>query len=381
MVKQTVGVKVKKKLRYALIGCGRIAVNHFNSYLVNKDKIELVALCDIKIQRIESLLDKCGASKILKDIKIYKSYKEMIANENLDLVAIATESGTHAEISIYCLKNKINVIVEKPMALSIEDADEMIKLADEKRVKLCVSFQNRFNKCVKKLKEEIETGRFGRLFHGVVQTRWYRDEEYYKQADWRGTWKGDGGCLMNQCIHNIDLLLWIMGDVKEVFAYTDNLHHRGIETEDFGMALLKFKNGRYGMIEGTVNVFSPSSEETLSVFGENGTVKIGGECNNEINCWKFINKSDECVDKFNEYPSNIYGFGHVELYRNMIDAITNDRKPLVDGREGKKALEVVLAIYKSSLNHLPVSFPLLQFSTSEMSDELFNLKKLYEKND
>lgn len=340
---------VDKKLRYGLIGCGRISSCHIEAVLKNRENVDLVAVCDVEKKRAESLV---GNKKII----IYKDYKEMIKKEELDLVAIATDSGSHASIAIDCLNAGINVIVEKPMALSIDDADKMIRIADEKGLKLCVSFQNRFNKPILKLREAHDGGRFGKLFFGTAHIRWNRDESYYK-GTWREKDRLAGGALMNQCIHNIDLLCWMMGDVKEVFAYTDNLNHPYVVGEDFGLALLKFKNSKYGLVEGSVNTFNESLEEKLCIFGEKGTVKIGGEALNKIDLWKFADKlaGEEKMNKFNEEISNVYGHGHVELYRDMIDAITSNRKPLIDGVEGKKALEVVLAIYRSAKEGRPVS--------------------------
>lgn len=363
------------KLKYGLIGCGRISVNHIQAYINNKENLDLVALCDIDVKKTKELLDQFD---IKEEIKIYKDYKEMIKKENLDLVVIATESGKHAEISINCLKKKINVIVEKPMALSMKDANEMIKVAKENGVKLCVSHQNRFNKSIQKLREAYEENKFGRILHGTAHIRWNRGKDYYDQAKWRGTWEQDGGALMNQCIHNIDLLRWMMGgEVKEVFAYTDNLNHPYIAGEDLGLAILKFKNGSYGLIEGTVNVYPQNLEETLYIFGEKGTVKVGGKSVNKIEAWKFDGEDEEKVLKeFREDPPNVYGFGHSALYKDMIESVKNNREPYINGEQGKMGLELVLAIYKSAKTGKSVKLPLKNFSTLEM----INSKLLYEKN-
>lgn len=357
-------VKVEK-LRYALIGCGRIAINHIQAYLDNIKDIELVALCDIDTSKAEELIKKF---KLDKKISIYQDYKEMVGKENLDLVVIAVNSGKHAELSIECLRNKINVIVEKPMALSIKDADEMIKTAKKNKVKLCVSHQNRFNKSIQKLRKAIEGNKFEKLFYGTAHVRWNRNKDYYDQARWRGTWEKDGGALMNQCIHNIDLLRWMMGgEIEEVFAYTNNLNHSYIEGEDLGLAVIKFRNGSYGLIEGTVNTYPQNLEETLYVFGEKGTVKIGGKSVNKIDVWKFNNENEEEVLKeYKENPPNVYGFGHSALYKDMIESIRNDREPYVNGIAGKNGLELVLAIYKSAKTKKPVKLPLKNFSTLDM---------------
>jgi len=358
--------KKTNKLRYGLIGCGRIAINHIQAYLNNIDELELVALCDIDMEKAKKLLSQFD---IKEKVEIYDDYKKMIEMEKLDLVSVATESGKHAEISINCLKRKINVIVEKPMALSIKDADKMISIAKKNGVKLCVSHQNRFNKSIQKLKKTLEKNRFGKMFYGVANIRWNRNEDYYKQADWRGTWKHDGGVLMNQCIHNIDLLIWMMNsEIEEVFAYTKNLNHPYLEVEDLGLGLIKFKNGSFGIIEGTVNVYPQNLEETLSIFGEKGTARIGGKSVNKIEVWNFKDGDERDSDESEEEPPNVYGFGHIELYKDMIRSVRKNREPLVNGEEGKKALEVILSIYKSAKEEKSIKLPLKKFSTLEMID-------------
>lgn len=230
-----------------------------------------------------------------------------------------------------------------------------------------IGIQNRFNKSVQYIRKAIESGRFGKLSHGTAHVRWNRGKSYYSQASWRGTWAQDGGCLMNQCIHNIDLLRWMMGDdVEEVIAYTDQLEHPYLETEDLGMALVKFSNGSYGLIEGTTNVYPQNLEETLYIFGEKGTAKAAGTSNNIIEEWKFadgLDDPDEVKKNFSENPPNIYGFGHIPLYKDVIEAIKNHRAPLVDAEAGKRALELVLAIYKAAAEHRSVKFPLDNCST------------------
>ena len=368
-------LKNKKKLRYGLVGCGRISLNHVNALIENKNDLEFICVADINVENAKILLEKSEVEDLFGKVKIYKTHQEMVEKENLDLVVVATESGSHASIAIDCLNKGINVIVEKPMALSIEDADKMIEAAKIKGVKLCVSHQNRFNKSIQKLRKALEKDRFGKLFHGVANIRWNRDENYYKQANWRGTWEHDGGALMNQCIHNIDLLVWMMdSEVDQVFAYTKNFNHPYIKGEDLGVGLIKFKNGSFGIIEGTVNVYPQNLEETLCIFGEKGTVKIGGKSVNKVEVWNFKdNDKNDNIDG-EEEPPNIYGFGHIELYKDMIEAIRKSREPLVSGVEGKKALEVILSIYKSSLTGKPISLPLNKFSTLEMVNKKNNEK-------
>ena len=272
-------------MKYALIGCGRIAVNHMKAAINNE--LEIVAVCDVLEEKMEELLAKYGLEKD-ESIKRYTDYKKMIEELQPELASIATESGIHAEIALYCIEKGVNLIIEKPMAMSIEDANKIIDLAEEKNVKVSACHQNRFNVAIQKLRKAVESGRFGKLSHGSIHVRWNRNAGYYEQAPWRGTWEQDGGALMNQCIHGIDLLRWMMGDeIEEIYGATRQQFHDYLEAEDVGMAVIKFKNGAIGTIEGTTNVFPKNLEETLYIFGENGTVKIGGTSTNNIDVWDF----------------------------------------------------------------------------------------------
>ena len=356
-------------MKYALIGCGRIATNHIKAAVNNE--LEIVAVCDVIPERMEELLAKHGLEGD-SSIKRYTDYKEMINECKPELASIATESGIHAEIALFCIENGINVIIEKPMAMSIEDADKIIALSEEKGVKVSACHQNRFNVAIQELRRALESGRFGKLSHGSINVRWNRGKEYYDQASWRGTWAQDGGALMNQCIHGIDLLRWMMGDeIEEIYGATRQQFHDYLEAEDIGTAVIKFKNGALGTIEGTTNVYPQNLEETLYVFGENGTVKIGGKSTNNIDVWDFADETDE--DQKNkgleEQTSNVYGNGHTSLFADMMDAIVNDRKPYVDAIAGRNALEVVLAIYKSQKTGMPIKFPLKDFASIDMEGE------------
>lgn len=351
-------------LRYGLIGCGRISPNHIAAALENE--LEIVAICDIVKENMD---DKILKFELPSSVKCYTDYKEMIANEKIDLIAICTESGKHGKISIDCIEKGINLIIEKPITLSIEEADEIIKKSKEKNLVVSACHQNRFNKSIQKIREAVEAGRFGKLMHATAHIRWNRGEDYYTQAPWRGTWQQDGGALMNQCIHNIDLLRWMMGDeIIEVIGMTDNLTHSYIEAEDLGLALVKFKNGSYGMIEGTTNIYPSNLEETLYIFGEKGTIKAGGKSVNLIEEWQFEDKSDNAEEvkaTYHENPPNVYGFGHKPLYKDVIEAILNDTQPYVTAEDGKRALELVLAIYKSAAEGKSVKFPLEKCSTMD----------------
>ena len=350
------------KIKYAIIGCGRISPNHFAAAIENN--LEIVALCDVDESKMIKSKQKFNLSS---GTSMYLDYKEMLKNEELDLIAICTESGKHGQIALDCIDAGVNLIIEKPIALSLEDADAIIEKAKANKIKVCACHQNRFNKSVQKIREAIEDGRFGKLMHGTAHIRWNRGEDYYTQAPWRGTWEQDGGALMNQCIHNIDLLRWMMGDeVTEVVGMTDNLIHDYIEAEDLGMALVKFSNGSYGMIEGTTNIYPKNLEETLYIFGEKGTVKAGGKSVNLIEEWEFadnLDNAEEIKKEYNEKPPTVYGFGHKPLYADMIDAIKHDREPYVTAVDGRNALELVLAIYKSSREGIKVKLPLINEST------------------
>lgn len=353
-------------MKYALIGCGRISLNHIKAAINNS--LEIVAVCDVITEHIETVLEKNGL-KENSEIKRYTDYKQMLEENDIELISIATESGRHAEIAYECIKKGVNLIIEKPIAMSIKDADKIIKLSEEKGVKVAACHQNRFNTAVQQMRRALEAGRFGKLSHGSIHVRWNRNQGYYEQAPWRGTWKEDGGTLMNQCIHGIDLLRWMMGDeIDEVYGVTRQQFHDYLEAEDVGMAVVKFKNGAVATIEGTVNVFSQNLEETLYLFGENGTVKLGGKSTNNIDIWDFADETD--ADKENkgleEATSNVYGNGHTSLFADMVDAIENDRAPYVDAKAGKRALEVVLAIYKSQKEGIPVKLPLDKYSTMDM---------------
>ena len=356
-------------MKYALIGCGRIAVNHILAALDNK--LEIIAVCDIIERKMDLLLEKYNLENT--SIKKYSDYTKMInENKDLELVSIATESGVHAEIAKYCIKKRINVIIEKPMAMSIKDANEIVELSSQYNVKVSACHQNRFNLAVQEMRRALETGRFGKLSHGSINVRWNRNKDYYDQAQWRGTWKSDGGALMNQCIHGIDLLRWMMGDeVVEVYGQTRQQFHHYLEAEDIGMAVVKFKNGAIATIEGTTNVYPKNLEETLYLFGEAGTCKLGGKSCNAIEIWDFKDNDarDEEFRQLYEQTNNVYGNGHGRLFANMIDCIKNDKQPLVDAMAGKRALELVLAIYKSQKEGKPVKLPLNDFSSMDMIGE------------
>ncbi len=362
-------------MKYALIGCGRISPNHIVA--AKNNGLDIVALCDVNENTMK---DKMLKFELPASARQYTDYKQMLDIEKPELVAVATESGKHAAIALDCIEAGCHVIIEKPIALSIKDADAIIEASDRKGVKVCACHQNRFNKSIQKIRDAVEKNRFGRLLYGTAHIRWARDYDYYARAKWRGTWEQDGGALMNQCIHDIDLLRWMMGDdVLEIVAMTDRLVHDYIEAEDLGIALIRFANGSYGIIEGTTNVYPRNLEETLYIFGEKGTVKAGGEAVNTIEEWRFsdyLDEPEQVKKEYSEQPPNVYGFGHTKLYADVIASIVEDRVPYVDARAGKRALELVLGVYQAAATGERVAFPLNKdISTLDFAGRFENRKE------
>lgn len=330
-------------LRFALVGCGRIAKRHAELLGLSQiDNASLVAVCDVVEKKAEYFGKKFN-------IPFYTDMNEMMENENIDVVSVLTESGYHAKNVINLAKYGKHIVVEKPMALTLDDADEMINVCDANNSKLFVVKQNRFNVPVLKLREALDTNRFGKLVLGTIRVRWCRDQNYYDQASWRGKWSMDGGVLTNQASHHVDLLEWMMGDVESVFAKSMTALV-DIEAEDTAIVTLKFKNGALGIIEATTASRPKDLEGSISVLGSKGTVEIGGFAVNKMIHWNFQEKNDgdsEVMDKYSVNPPNVYGFGHQAYYEHVVDSILNDKAHLVDGLVGRKSLELVTAIYES----------------------------------
>lgn len=337
----------------AIIGCGRISYKHIEAIINNYKTCRIVALCDIILNKAKIRMNeyiKKSDFEIDYEIKLFTDYKKMIDDRNIDIVSIATDSGKHAKIAIDCMNAGKHVIVEKPMAMSLVDANRMIEVAIKNNVKLCVSHQNRFNPAVQKLRKMVEEKRFGKIFSVHARVLWNRNEEYYRQASWRGKLDQDGGCLMNQCIHNIDLLQWMANSTPvKINAMLANYNHPYIEGEDYGSIQIRFENGIIGNIEGTVCVYPNNLEETLTILGEKGTAVIGGKAVNEIYRWDFDNCNETLEDvqkECNQRIDSVYGYGHTPLYRNFIESIDNNVEPYINGCEGKKALEIILKAYE-----------------------------------
>lgn len=330
-------------LKFALIGCGRIAKRH--SELLGLEQIKgakLVAACDI---------DEAKAFDIAKQFSIphFTDMHQMMRSVEIDVVVVLTESGNHAKHVVELARYGKHIVVEKPMALRLEDADAMIQACDNAGVKLFVVKQNRFNVPVVKLREAIDQNRFGKLVLGTVRVRWCRPQSYYDQAPWRGTWALDGGVLTNQASHHIDMLEWMLGDVESVFAMSTTAL-ANIEAEDTAVVTLKFKNGALGVVEATTAVRPKDLEGSISILGEGGSVEIGGFAVNKMKVWNFVSAmpgDEEVMEKYSVNPPNVYGFGHQAYYEHVVDCIQNDRQHLVDGLTGRKSLELINAIYES----------------------------------
>ena len=331
-------------LKIALVGCGRIAKRH--SELLGFDQIkgaQLVSVCD-------NVIDKANKIGEQFNVPAYIDMDAMMKSEPIDIVVVLTPSGLHAEHVVNLSKYGKHIIVEKPMALSIEDTEAMIYACDENNIKLFVIKQNRFNVPVVKLRDALDSGRFGKLTLGTVRVRWARHQAYYDQDSWRGTWAMDGGVLTNQASHHVDMLEWMMGDVESVFAkMTTALAN--VETEDTAIVTLKFKNGALGIIEATTATRPTNLEGSISILGENGTVVVGGVAVNEMQTWVFEDKQDgdsNVLEEFSVNPPNVYGFGHQAYYEHVIDCIENGSANLVDGLQGRKSIELISAIYESA---------------------------------
>ena len=340
-------------MKYVLIGCGRIAVNHLKAVLNNH--LELAAVCDVKPEAMETLLAKHGLEKDTS-IRRYTDYREMIEAEQPTLAAIATESGIHAEIALYCIAHGVNVIIEKPMAMSMADADAIVEAAQAHHVKVCACHQNRFNPAVQATRKALEEGRFGKLSHGSIHVRWNRNKGYYDQAPWRGTWAQDGGCMMNQCIHGVDLLQYLAGPVDSIYAKAKT-QVRKIEVEDTLSAVAEFHSGAIGVIQAATSLYSGFSRR-LELCGEKGTIILEED---KILLWDVADEpippQEQCrgqeIRGFSD-PSRISCLGHTRQIANFTAAVQGREALLVDGQEGRKVLRIILGAYRSSAENRPI---------------------------
>jgi len=338
-------------IRLALVGCGRISQTHFEA-IREVDGLDLVAVCDINEPRAREAGDANG-------VPWFTSYAKMLADVACDAVAICTPSGLHPQHGILAARAGKHVICEKPMAITLSAADELVHACDDNGVHLFVIKQNRLNPAVQLVKRALDKGRFGRLYLANTTVRWTRPQEYYDQAPWRGTWEFDGGAFMNQASHYVDLIQWLAGPVESVIAKTATLARR-IETEDTGIAVLRFRSGALGVIEVTMLTYPKNLEGSLTLLGEKGTVRIGGTAVNRIEHWAFADSDDDdaLVPTSATNPTSVYGFGHAGYYRNVLAVLRGEAAPETDGRAGRKSLELILGIYESAKTGRDVPLPL-----------------------
>jgi UDP-N-acetyl-2-amino-2-deoxyglucuronate dehydrogenase len=340
-----------RKIRVAIIGCGRISKNHFDSMEKHRDNIELVSICDVQ----QSILSK---HELSYNIKGYLNLSDMLENEELDLVIICTPSGTHANQTELCAKYGVNVMTEKPMATRWNDGVRMVKACDDAGVRLFVVKQNRRNPTLQLLKRAVTENRFGRIHMVHLNVFWTRPQAYYDQAKWRGTWEFDGGAFMNQASHYVDLLDWLIGPIDKVQAIMSTT--RDIEVEDTGVLNVKWRNGALGSMSVTMLTYPKNLEGSITILGEKGTVKIGGVAVNEIEHWEFDMPKDydDEIKEANYQTTSVYGFGHPLYYCNVIEVLRGKAEPETDGREGLKSLEILIAAYLSAKDSRTISLPL-----------------------
>ena len=347
-----------KKVRFGLVGCGRISENHIRAFTDHRHECELVAVCDIVPERARAAAaaaSEAGGHAVTP----YTDYAEMLKVETLDAVSICTPSGLHTEHGIQAADTGRHVVTEKPMAITLESCDRLIQACDRNRVQLLVVKQNRMNTTLQLLKRAVDKGRFGRIYGAYVNVFWQRPQNYYDQAKWRGTWEFDGGAFMNQASHYVDALHWLVGEVESVMAFTGTLARR-IEAEDSGSAVFRFRNGAIGSMNVSMLAYPKNMEGSVTIIGEKGTVKLGGIAVNKFEKWEFAeyDDDDKLVMESNYEPPNVYGFGHTAYYKNVLDVLRGRGEANTDWRSGRKSLELILAIYKSARDHQQVALPL-----------------------
>jgi len=340
-----------RSFRVGLVGCGRISKNHFDA-LRKVDGLELAAVCDIDVDRARTSGETHG-------VPSYTSLDEMLRQGPIDVVTICTPSGLHSMQGAASARAGKHVVTEKPMSLSLAQADELVRACDDAGVHLFVVKQNRLNPPVQLLKRAVEKGRFGRIYMANVTVRWQRPQEYYDAEPWRGTWEFDGGAIMNQASHYVDLMQWLVGPVESIMAKTATQARR-IEAEDSGIGILKFRSGALGVIEVNVLTYPKNLEGSITILGEKGSVKIGGTAVNRVEHWTFADYDDDdkLVEAASTNPPNVYGFGHEGYYRNVLAVLRGEAKAETDGRAGRKSLELILGIYESAKTGCEVPIPL-----------------------
>lgn len=341
-----------RKVRFALVGCGRIAANHFEAVKKHERRCEMVDVCDIEPTALAAAVERTGAQG-------HASLGALLAKTTADCVILTTPSGLHPAQAIEVARTGRDVMTEKPMATRWSDGMAMVRACDEAGVHLFVVKQNRRNRTLQLLKQAVDEGRFGRVYMVNVNVFWTRPQSYYDSAAWRGTWEFDGGAFMNQASHYVDLLDWIAGPVESVMAYTGTLA-RNIEVEDTGVAALKWRNGAMGTINVTMLTYPKNLEGSITILGERGSVRIGGVAVNEIKHWEFDapHEMDAHIDDASYQTTSVYGFGHPLYFDNVINTLRGEAQPETDGREGLKSLELLIAMYLSARDGKRVNLPL-----------------------
>lgn len=344
-------MKIEKKIRIAVIGCGRISKNHFGSIEQLRSEFELIAVCDNDPQVLAEHVDRYK-------VPGYESIDQLLESEQLDLVTLCTPSGLHAAQTIKAAQSGVNVITEKPMATKWEDGLAMVKACDEANVKLFVVKQNRRNSTLQLLKRAVAEKRFGKIHMVHLNVFWTRPQEYYDRAKWSGTWDMDGGAFMNQATHYVDLMHWLIGPVESLHAMIST--HRDIEVEDTGVVNIKWRNGALGSMAVTMCTYPNNLEGSITILGEKGSVRIGGVAVNEIQEWNFAEAKDydSEIAEANYQTTSVYGFGHPPYFKNVADVLRGKDEPETDGREGLKSLELLISIYRSARDHREVGLPL-----------------------
>ncbi len=341
-----------RKIRVALIGCGRIAANHFNAIEQHAENLELVDVCDVDSQALAQAVERTKATG-------HTNLTDLLKTTTADLVILTTPSGLHSRQAIQIAGTGRHVMTEKPMATSWHDGVSMVKACDDANVRMFVVKQNRRNATLQLLKNAIENKRFGKIYMVNINVFWTRPQAYYDTAKWRGTWEFDGGAFMNQASHYVDLIDWLIGPLESLQAYTATLA-RDIECEDSGVISLRWRNGALGSMNVTMLTYPKNLEGSITILGEKGTAKIGGVAVNEVQHWEFAEPEpeDELVQQASYQTTSVYGFGHPLYYENVINVLRGEAEPETDGREGLKSLEVLIATYLSARDGKRIALPL-----------------------
>lgn len=341
-----------RKIRFALVGCGRISGRHLEAIAEHSASAELVALCDTDPSAMRPAAEATGAD-------CFHTLDALLEESDADAVVLATPSGMHAAQAIRVAGAGKHVITEKPMATRWQEAQKMVQACDEAGVRLFVVKQNRRNPTLQLLKRAVEQRRFGRIYMVSLNVFWTRPQEYYDSARWRGTWEFDGGAIMNQASHYVDLLDWLVGPVQSVHAFTATLA-RDIQVEDTGVVNVRWRSGALGSLNVTMLTYPKNLEGSITVIGEHGTVRIGGVAVNRIDHWEFAtpHEDDERVRSASYETPSVYGFGHPTYYQNVIAALRGEAEADTDGREGLRSMELLIGIYLSARDGRMVSLPL-----------------------